>query len=263
MWPALLLQELPQGAQARLDEGGEAAEGNARPAQDLGPLRGDSCACLRYEDQSYRELKKNLPHKKTRVGTPEGPGLVIDGRILVQLVLVKLEGDGRMIAVPVEELMDPDECPPPGSIPAPDPFRGDSPERVKRRVDGDGTRRREGREDRGARAGQEAAPSGDGDGSGDRPKRKRRRRRSKGEQQDAFREQAQSVDRGESQGGTPGGGGETAEATETGAAGGKKRRRRRRGKGKKPGASGAAATAGGGGASGGGGQPGQRSGAGR
>jgi len=69
--------------------------------------------CLRYEDQTYRDLKKNLPHKKTRVGTVEGPGIVIDGKILTQLVLVELEHDKRHIAVPLEELLDPDTCPKP------------------------------------------------------------------------------------------------------------------------------------------------------
>jgi cell fate regulator YaaT (PSP1 superfamily) len=69
--------------------------------------------CLRYEDQTYRELKKNLPHKKTRVGTEEGPGIVIDGKILTQLVLVELENDQRRIAVPIEELLDPETCPKP------------------------------------------------------------------------------------------------------------------------------------------------------
>jgi hypothetical protein len=69
--------------------------------------------CLRYEDKTYRELKKNLPHKKTRVGTAEGPGIVIEGKILTQLVLVELEHDSRRIAVPIEELLDPETCPKP------------------------------------------------------------------------------------------------------------------------------------------------------
>jgi hypothetical protein len=58
-------------------------------------------------------LKKNLPHKKTRVGTAEGPGIVIDGKILTQLVMVELEHDRRRIAVPIEELLDPETCPRP------------------------------------------------------------------------------------------------------------------------------------------------------
>ena len=67
--------------------------------------------CLRYEDQTYKELKKNLPNRKSRGGTSEGPGLVVDSKILTQLVLVKLEYDNRQVAIPLEELIDPDSCP--------------------------------------------------------------------------------------------------------------------------------------------------------
>lgn len=72
--------------------------------------------CLRYEDETYRDLKKNLPHKKTRVGTPEGPGIVIEGKILTQLVLVELEHDQKRVAFPIEDLSDPETCPRPWEI---------------------------------------------------------------------------------------------------------------------------------------------------
>src|SRR5690606_27153168 len=89
----------------------------------LDPLKisgrcGRLMCCLRYEDQTYKELKANLPNRKKRVGTVEGPGIVVDSKVLVQLVLVKLEHDGKEIAVPVEELMDPDKCPKPGEAQA-------------------------------------------------------------------------------------------------------------------------------------------------
>ena len=61
--------------------------------------------CLRYEDETYAELAKKLPKKGTRVNTDEGPGTVVDGKILVQLALVRLDDGGREIAVPVEELL--------------------------------------------------------------------------------------------------------------------------------------------------------------
>ena len=38
---------------------------------------------------------------------------MIDGKILTQLVLVELEHDRRQIAVPLEELEDPETCPRP------------------------------------------------------------------------------------------------------------------------------------------------------
>ncbi len=127
----------------------------------LDPLKisgrcGRLMCCLRYEDQTYEDLKKRLPRNKTRVGTSEGPGVVVDSKILVQLVLVQLDHDGREIAVPVEELLDPETCPrpsttptatptptptmlPTGSAPAdpiapPDPLRGLAPADVARRT---------------------------------------------------------------------------------------------------------------------------------
>ena len=160
----------------------------------LDPLKisgrcGRLMCCLRYEDQTYDDLKKRLPHRKTRVGTPEGPGIVLDSKILVQLVLVQLEEDGREIAVPVEELCDPDNCP---TKPVePDPFRGLGQPEVTERTD-DKTRKRGKRKSRGARqaehksesqaeAASQAPSIGDApkdtEDDADRPKKKRRRRR--------------------------------------------------------------------------------------
>jgi cell fate regulator YaaT (PSP1 superfamily) len=51
--------------------------------------------CLRYEDETYRELKKNLPAKNTEVRTPKGIGRVVDGQILTQLAVVQLENGDR------------------------------------------------------------------------------------------------------------------------------------------------------------------------
>jgi len=59
--------------------------------------------CLRYEDQTYTELKKQLPNKGTRVRTEHGEGKVRDTQILTQLVIVEHD-DGRRIAFGLEEL---------------------------------------------------------------------------------------------------------------------------------------------------------------
>ncbi len=80
----------------------------------LDPLKisgrcGRLMCCLRYEDQTYDQLRKNLPKRSKRVGTSEGPGVVLDTKILVQLVLVRLDHNDQQIAVPVEELIDPEE----------------------------------------------------------------------------------------------------------------------------------------------------------
>lgn len=69
--------------------------------------------CLRYEDETYEDLRKRLPRKRTRVGTPSGDGTVIDGQILTQLVLVRMDSDGKDIAVPVEALSEPRSMTPP------------------------------------------------------------------------------------------------------------------------------------------------------
>lgn len=143
----------------------------------LDPLKisgrcGRLMCCLRYEDQTYKQLKANLPPRKKRVGTVEGPGIVVDSKILVQLVLVKLEHNDQEIAVPVEELMDPETCPKPGEAQrererlaeAADPLRGMSAEEVKERTD-DEKRSKRGR-------------------------RRRKKPKSKDEQQAAFREQS-------------------------------------------------------------------------
>ncbi|MCC5829648.1 MAG: hypothetical protein JJU36_09400 [Phycisphaeraceae bacterium] len=60
--------------------------------------------CLRYEDANYEELRKNLPHKQTRVMTGAGPGTVIDSQIITQLVMVRLDEDDSQMAFGVEEI---------------------------------------------------------------------------------------------------------------------------------------------------------------
>lgn len=91
----------------------------------LDPLKisgrcGRLMCCLRYEDQTYEDLRKRLPRRKSRVGTPEGDGLVLDGQILTQLVLVQLEASGKQVAIPVEELTPP-QGPPPSARLGPKP----------------------------------------------------------------------------------------------------------------------------------------------
>lgn len=125
----------------------------------LDPLKisgrcGRLMCCLRYEDQTYDDLRKRLPHKKTRVGTPEGDGLVIDGQILTQLVLVELDapdemGRPKQVAIPVENLT------PPVSATAPvRPAPGEMPQHRP----GSGPRRPDSRSPQGPGAPQGAKP---------------------------------------------------------------------------------------------------------
>jgi cell fate regulator YaaT (PSP1 superfamily) len=60
--------------------------------------------CLRYEDQTYSELKKRLPHRQTRVMTEDGAGTVIGSQILTQLVLVLLDTTNTQSAFPLENI---------------------------------------------------------------------------------------------------------------------------------------------------------------
>lgn len=99
----------------------------------LDPLKisgrcGRLMCCLRYEDETYTELQKRLPKLKSRVNTVDGPGTVIDSKILVQLVLVRLDSGAPDIAVAVEELLPMDAVPPePPPPPKPAPPRPESP----------------------------------------------------------------------------------------------------------------------------------------
>jgi cell fate regulator YaaT (PSP1 superfamily) len=191
----------------------------------LDPLKisgrcGRLMCCLRYEDKTYDELRKALPKNNTRVGTREGPGVVVDSKILVQLVLVRLDESEREIAVPVEELMDPETCPKPGEFQAEqmqaeeDALRGMPVSDVRQRIEreqrpqhstregekqGDGAEKRgRGRRRRRGEQGQPEAPAGTGTPSeakqqsdtGEQPRRRRRGRRGKrspGDRQADFR----------------------------------------------------------------------------
>lgn len=61
--------------------------------------------CLRFEDEVYAELKKQLPKKGSHVRTEEFEGEVIDYNILKQTCLVEVEKGERHI-VPVDKILD-------------------------------------------------------------------------------------------------------------------------------------------------------------
>ena len=60
--------------------------------------------CLRYEDQTYEQLRKKLPHRQTPVMTQDGLGVVIGSQILTQLVMVSLEDQRKVQAYPLEDI---------------------------------------------------------------------------------------------------------------------------------------------------------------
>jgi cell fate regulator YaaT (PSP1 superfamily) len=63
--------------------------------------------CLRYEEDTYDELRRKLPRVNSRVLTGEGAGVVLETMILTQLVKVRLDND-RIVAVANEELLERD-----------------------------------------------------------------------------------------------------------------------------------------------------------
>lgn len=218
--------------------------------------------CLRYEDETYEDLARRLPRRKTKVGTPDGDGLVLSTQILTQLVLVMLDENGETQAYPVEEIGAPGERPA-SSGPARQPVgkaRRERPAPAK-----NGSREsaresdREGGRDRGREAprdGGRAAPradvadaarAGTGEAVGEagvRRKRKRRRRRREGEGAAPIDAQPGHAGEGASEGVDGGGSGPAIERGEdggdavpgagdagsgaSGAPGGEARRRRRR-----------------------------------
>jgi cell fate regulator YaaT (PSP1 superfamily) len=64
--------------------------------------------CLRYEESTYEEMKKQLPPVGMRVRVEDGIGNVIDAMILTQLVKVRLESNDRIVAVANEEILERD-----------------------------------------------------------------------------------------------------------------------------------------------------------
>ncbi|MBN1124656.1 MAG: hypothetical protein JXA82_06590 [Sedimentisphaerales bacterium] len=59
--------------------------------------------CLRYEDETYKDLRNRLPKKNSWVRTPSGDGRVVDTQVLTQLVMVQL-GDSTHEAFPLEQI---------------------------------------------------------------------------------------------------------------------------------------------------------------
>jgi cell fate regulator YaaT (PSP1 superfamily) len=49
--------------------------------------------CLKFEEQLYKDLKRELPRRGAKVGTPAGEGVVVDYEVIGQTVTVEL-GDG-------------------------------------------------------------------------------------------------------------------------------------------------------------------------
>ncbi|MFN3168751.1 MAG: stage 0 sporulation family protein [Phycisphaeraceae bacterium] len=76
---------------------------NTLDPQKISGRCGRLMCCLRYEDQTYSDLKKQLPNRKSLVETEDGIGIVLSTQILTQLALVKV-GAQPASAYAVEDL---------------------------------------------------------------------------------------------------------------------------------------------------------------
>ncbi len=133
--------------------------------------------CLRYEDESYEDLRRRLPKKQTRVTTDDGPGTVVDSQILTQLVMVRLDSPpNKFSAYPLESIAILDKSNDPG----PPPPAGASSTR-RERTGGERPPRGGDRPERGERGGDrpervERSPRRDGDSPEGKSRRSEPRR---------------------------------------------------------------------------------------
>jgi len=125
-----LLQHSSDADAARVDEDGQAPEGDARSREDLGRCGRLKC-CLRYEFDVYEKMQKQLPPIGARVDTPEGRARVIGHEVLSGQVLVETD-DRRTKLVDAAQTK-----PAVGDAPAPSSRRVEAlPDRARRAVRG-------------------------------------------------------------------------------------------------------------------------------
>lgn len=162
--------------------------------------------CLRYEEETYEELRRRLPRRNALVQTPEGLARVIHGQVITQLVMVEMESTRARAAYSVEQI---------------ELVTEEQAEQIR------------------AAASARVASGDNGGEQGDRRKdRSRSRRTRKPRSKEADTDEAQPTP-AEPQGKSPGDGGQAvadnAEADEQAPTKKKKRRRRRRRRSKKTG----------------------------
>jgi cell fate regulator YaaT (PSP1 superfamily) len=136
--------------------------------------------CLRYEDKSYNELRKKLPHRNTWIRTEETMGRVIDTQIITQLVKI-MQPDGNIAAVGVDEIVERDMKPPTDDeqrAHARESRRANRQDQIDQAVEKvDGA---EAPSDQGDKKEQDSGKGSDGKKPKRRGRRRRGRRRSKG-----------------------------------------------------------------------------------
>ena len=65
--------------------------------------------CIRYENVDYMELEKRLPRINQKVLTEQGEGIVLDTMVSTQLIKLRLLKSNDIIAINVDELIQPQD----------------------------------------------------------------------------------------------------------------------------------------------------------
>ena len=60
--------------------------------------------CLRYENESYEELDKNLPEVGVRIKTTQGEGIIVDRQVLTQMLHIETD-DKRHFVASVDDIL--------------------------------------------------------------------------------------------------------------------------------------------------------------
>ncbi len=218
--------------------------------------------CLRYEEKTYDELRKRLPHKQTRVMTEDGIGTIIDSQILTQLVLVRLDRTGAPAAYALENVTKLSKEEEAKILEEQREAAAKEAERARSegygRQGGRRSGRRRDREDKADKAASDAGKAGGAsdtsgeDEGGAAKKRRRRRRRPRGGKGEGPSGPGDGQSAGEGDQGSvgykgAGSDGQSSDAAPGDGASKKKRRRRRRRRGRGGGSGGGDGDGGGGG----------------
>src|SRR5699024_11711884 len=77
------------------------------PEKILG-LCGRLMCCLKYENDNYKQAKRDMPDMGEKIITPYGAGYVTDLNLLEQVVQIKIIEEENIIDYTLDELIDQD-----------------------------------------------------------------------------------------------------------------------------------------------------------
>ena len=82
------------------------AQGLSLHSSKLAGMCGRLKCCLRYEYDTYVELRRDLPRVGKKVTSIQGSGVVVRQILLKQCVLVELDDDGDVVECSLEDLVE-------------------------------------------------------------------------------------------------------------------------------------------------------------